>query len=73
MIGKGWVLGILTLTMVVCLIGLLAFTGEPIHRTPGHVEIGRVVSDSMLTARPAGPVEPEMGPTYQGNGLMLTY
>jgi hypothetical protein len=73
MISKGWVLGVLTLTMVACLIGLLAFTGESVHRTPEHVELGRAVSDTTPTARPGGPVEPQIGPTDQGNGLMLTY
>jgi hypothetical protein len=72
MMGKRWVFGVLTLTMVACLIGLLAFTGESVHRTPPRAELGRVIFDTR-SARPAGPAEPEMGPIDRGNGLMLTY
>lgn len=72
MMGKRWVLGVLTLTMVACLIGLLGFTGEPVHRALPRAELGRVIFDTQ-SARPAGPAEPEMGPTDRGNGLMLTY
>lgn len=72
MMGKRWVFGVLTLTMVACLIGLLAFTGEPVHRTFPRTELGRVIFDTR-SVRPAGPAEPEMGPIDRGNGLMLTY
>ena len=72
MIGKRLVFGVLTLTMVACLIGLLAFTGESVHRAQPRAELGRVNFDAQ-SARPAGPAEPEMGPTDRGNGLMLTY
>jgi hypothetical protein len=70
--GKRWVFGVLTLTMVACLIGLLAFTGESVHRTVPRAELGRVIFDTQ-SARPPGPAEPEMGPIDRGNGLMLTY
>jgi hypothetical protein len=33
--------------------------------------IHHAISNTAPEARPA--TEPEMGPTYQGNGLMLTY
>jgi len=72
MMGKRWVFGVLTLTMVACLIGLLALTGEPVHRTLPRTELGRVIFDTR-SARSAGPAEPEMGPIDRGNGLMLTY
>jgi len=69
--GKRWVFGVLTLTIVACLIGLLAFTGEPVHRVAPRATIHRAISNTTPPARPAA--EPEMGPTDQGNGLMLTY
>ena len=69
MMGKRWVFGVLTLAMAACLIGLLAFTGEPVHRTLPRAELGRVIFDT----RSARPAEPEMGPIDRGNGLMLTY
>jgi hypothetical protein len=72
MMRKRWVFGALTLTMVACLIGLLAFTGESVHRALPRAALGRVNFDAQ-PARPAGPAEPEMGPTDRGNGLMLTY
>jgi len=72
MMGKRLVFGVLTLTMVACLIGLLTFTGESVHRTLPRTELGRVNFDAP-SARPAGPVEPGMGPTDRGDGLMLTY
>ena len=70
--GKRLVFGTLTLAMAACLIGLLAFTGESVHRTRPRATLGRVNFDAP-SARPAGPAEPEMGPTDRGNGLMLTY
>jgi hypothetical protein len=72
MMGKRWVVAVLTLTTVACLVGLLAFTGESVHRTLPRAKLGRVTFDTQ-SARPAGPAEPEMGPTDRGNGLMLTY
>lgn len=69
--GKRWVFGVLSLTIAACLIGLLAFTGESIHRVAPRATIHHTISNTAPEARPA--TEPEMGPTYQGNGLMLTY
>jgi hypothetical protein len=59
--GKSWVLSLLTVTIMLGLVWLLALTSESVHR-PGEA------------ARPLTPsVEPETGPTFQRNGLMLTY
>jgi hypothetical protein len=69
--GKRWVFGVLSLAIVACLIGLLAFTGESVHRVAPRATIHPTISNTAPEARPA--TEPEMGPTYQGNGLMLTY
>ena len=67
MMGKRWVLSVLT----VAIVALLAFTGESVHRIGPGVRVQRAFSNTTPTARPA--VEPETGPTLQGNGLMLTY
>jgi len=69
--GKRWVFGVLPLAIAAGLIGLLAFTGESVHRVATRASIHRAISNITPEARPA--TEPEMGPTYQGNGLMLTY
>ena len=71
MMGKRWVFSVLTVAIVACLIGLLAFTSESVHRIAPGVQIQRAFSNATPTPRPA--VEPETGPTLQGNGLMLTY
>ena len=68
---KRWLFGVLTVAIVVCLIGLLALTGESVHRIGPGVQLQHAFSNTTPTARPA--VEPEMGPTLQDNGLMLTY
>jgi hypothetical protein len=59
--GKRWLLGMVTLTLALCLIGLLTFTVGSVHSVPP----------------PAGPstgaaAEPETGPVDR-DGLMLTY
>lgn len=71
MIAKRWLFGVLTVAIVACLIGLLALTGESVHRIGPGVQVQRAFSHTTPTARPA--VEPETGPTLQNNGLMLTY
>ena len=55
MMGKRWVFGVLTLTIVACLIGLLAFTGESVHRTSPRAELGRVIFDTRIGARRPAP------------------
>ena len=66
--------GLVTFIVMAGLIGLLANSGETRHRQRAlhRTEVGHQVTPDAPTARPAVP-EPEMGPTYQGNGLMLTY
>jgi hypothetical protein len=68
--GKSWIFALLTLTIALGLIGLLAYTSESVHHTaepaPGITERARARSVS-------GPVEREMGPTLHRNGLMLTH
>ncbi|HSL50389.1 MAG TPA: hypothetical protein VK878_15080 [Candidatus Deferrimicrobiaceae bacterium] len=56
--GKSWIFALLTLTIALGLIGLLAYTSESVHHT----------------AEPAPAItEREMGPTLHRNGLMLTH
>jgi len=71
MMAKRWVFGVLTVAIVACLIGLLALTGESVHRIGPGVQVQRAFSHTTPAARPA--IEPETGPTLQNNGLMLTY
>lgn len=70
--GKRWMFGLVTFVVMAGFIGLLAYSGETRHRTPHRVDIGHQVTPEAPTARRAVP-EPEMGPTDQGNGLLLTY
>jgi hypothetical protein len=69
---KRWMFGLVTLAVMAALIGLLAYSGETRHRAPHRMDVGHEVTRDAPTARPAVP-EPEMGPTDQGSGLMLTY
>jgi len=70
--GKRWMFGLVTFVVMAGFIGLLAYSGETRHRVAHRVDIGHQVTPDAPTARPAVP-EPEMGPTDQGNGLLLTY
>lgn len=67
---KSWVFGLLTLTIMLGLIGLLAFTSESVHRVVAPVQPPEA---APAPAPAVPPVEPEMGPMFHGNGLMLTY
>jgi hypothetical protein len=71
---RRWMFGLVTFIVMAGLIGLVAYSGETRHRQRAlhRTEVGHQVTPDAPTARPAVP-EPEMGPTYQGNGLMLTY
>jgi hypothetical protein len=69
MMAKRWVFSLLTVTIMLGLIGLLTFTGESVHHP---AEPGRPLTYAPRS-RVTPPVEPEMGPVLQGNGLMLTY
>jgi hypothetical protein len=67
--GKSWILSLLTLTIMLGLVGLLALTSESVHR-PG--EPARPLTEASPSSV-APSVEPETGPVFQRNGLMLTY
>ena len=71
MLGKRCVFGFITVTIAACLIGLLTFNGESVHRSTPRAEIRHAISSGTPATRSAS--EPETGPTYQRNGLMLTY
>ncbi len=63
---------LVTFVVMAALIGLCAYSGETRHRALLRTEIEHQATPETPTAPPAVP-EPEVGPTYQGNGLMLTY
>jgi|HubBroStandDraft_6_1064221.scaffolds.fasta_scaffold37985_3 hypothetical protein len=67
---KRCVFGMLVLTVVLALIGLLAFTSESVHRVPAA---GHSLTDVPWPALTPPAAEPETGPLLQDNGLMLTY
>ncbi len=65
---KRWIFTGLTVALALGLIGLLAYTSESVHRV---AEPARTV-ESEAPVTPA-PAEREIGPTFHGTGLMLTY
>ncbi len=67
--GKSWVLSLLTVTIMLGLVGLLALTSESVHH---RAEVARPLAEAPRSFG-ATPVAPETGPTFQRNGLMLTY
>lgn len=69
---KRWMFALVTFVVMVGLIGLFAYSGETRHRALHRTEVGHQVAPEAPTAQSAVP-EPEVGPIYQGNGLMLTY
>jgi len=66
---KSCVLSLLTLTIMLGLVGLLAFTSESVHHRSEPARTPTEKPRSSVTP----PFEPETGPIYQRNGLMLTY
>jgi hypothetical protein len=66
---KSWILSLLTLTIMLALVGLLALTSESVHRLGEPTRPLTEASPSWV----APSVEPETGPVFQRNGLMLTY
>jgi len=66
---KSYVLSLLTLTIMLALVGLLTFTSESVHHLSEPARSTPEEPRSSVTP----PVEPETGPTFQRNGLMLTY
>ena len=62
------------LTVALGLIGLLAYTSESVHRVAQPAPTITEVERPRITPAPAErPVEREVGPTFHGTGLMLTY
>jgi len=60
----------LTVAVALGLIGLLAYTSESVHHVTQPVpSITEVPASRVVPV----PVEPEVGPTVNGTGLMLTY
>jgi hypothetical protein len=67
--GKRWIFA-LTVAVALGLIGLLAYTSESVHQVAPPPQIGTEVARPRITPAPA---EPEIGPTVNSTGLMLTY
>ena len=68
--GKSWLLALLTLTIALGLIGLLAYTSESVHRRAEPAP--RLTEPTRSTVAPARE-ERETGPMVHRNGLMLTH
>ena len=67
---KRWIFTGLTVALALGLIGLLAYTSESVH----HVAVpARAVSEVPQPPVTPVPAEREIGPTFHGTGLMLTY
>ncbi|HEY7651731.1 MAG TPA: hypothetical protein VIG07_02825 [Methylomirabilota bacterium] len=66
---KSCVLSLLTLTIMFGLVGLLALTSESVH----HLSDPPRSTTEAVRSSVTPPVEPETGPVFQRNGLMLTY
>lgn len=66
---KSCVFSLLTLTIMLGLVGLLAFTSESVHHLSGPARTPAEEPRSSVTPS----FEPETGPMYQRDGLMLTY
>jgi hypothetical protein len=67
---KNSIFALLTLTIALGLIALLAFTGETVHRLakPAPTSPERVQARTVT-----GSLDHEMGPTLHRNGLLLTH
>ncbi|HKW94920.1 MAG TPA: hypothetical protein VJX92_23750 [Methylomirabilota bacterium] len=70
MIRKTWMCVLVSLSIVIGVIGLFAFTGESVRHVTEPV---RTFADLSQTPGAAPAAEPLMGPVIQPNGLMLTY
>ena len=67
---KRWIFTGLTVALALGLIGLLAYTSESVHRV---AEPGPTITEVPRPAVTPAPAEREIGPTFHGTGLMLTY
>ncbi|HSE06019.1 MAG TPA: hypothetical protein VLK35_17860 [Methylomirabilota bacterium] len=65
---KSWVFALLTLTIALGLIGLLAYTSESVHPAGGSTPAERARARNV-----SAPAERESGPTFHRNGLLLTH
>jgi hypothetical protein len=66
---KSCALALLTLTIMLGLVGLLAFTSESVHRL---AEPARLAPDAPRSTDFPPTAEPT-GPIFERDGLMLTY
>ena len=67
---KRWIFTGLTVAMALGLIGLRAYTSESVHRVG---EPARTITEVERPRITPAPAEREIGPTFHGTGLMLTY
>jgi len=67
--GKSWIFALLTLTIALGMIGLLAYTSESVHHA---TEPAPAITERPRARNVSGPAAHESGPTYR-NGLMLTH
>jgi hypothetical protein len=68
--GKNWIFALLTLTVALGLIGLLAYTSESVRHT---AEPAPATAAPVKAKTVSAPAERETGPTFHRNGLMLTH
>lgn len=68
--GKSWIFALLTLTIALGLIGLLAYTSESVHHAG---EPAPATTEPARARKVSGPSERESGPIFHRNGLMLTH
>lgn len=68
--GKSWIFALLTLTIALGLIGLLAYTSESVHHA---AEPAPAITEPVRTRNVSGPAERETGPTFHRNGLTLSH
>ena len=67
---KNGIFALLTLTLALGLIALLAFTGETVHRLAKPAATG---PERVQTRTVSGSLDHEMGPTLHRSGLLLTH
>ena len=68
---KNWVIGLLTLTIALGLIGLLAYTSESVHQVAAPAPVITEVARPLVVPVPA---EREAGPIFhRSTGLLLTH
>lgn len=68
--GKSWIFALLTVTIALGLIGLLAYTSESVHRV---TEAAPTLTGGARPESAPARGEREIGPVLHHNGLMLTH